>query len=731
MTNPILQSRFEALKTSGLLPSPKGVALAVVGLTHQDNASTAQLVHAIEADPALVARLIKLANNCQLPGARTVLAIKDAVNLLGLRAVRGLALGFSLMAERHLGQCKAFDHAHFWSRNLARAVAMRGFSARTRLIQSDEAFTLGLLSHVGELGLASLYPEQYAALLQTGVTALPGEPDLLTRERQAFDFDHADLTAALLQDWGFPQSLIAPIVAHETAQPDQLRDGSRTTQIMLSLMLSNQAADVCLSAPEQRRAMMAPLMLLGSRLSIESDELMTLCDAVVQDWTRWCALLDVPAQSLPAFADLMDYARAEDNPTQGKMPESAVFRVLLVDDDPVTRSFLNSILTQAGYLCLEAANGQQGLALADSVKPDLMIVDWMMPQMDGIELVRRLRQSPQGRAIYVLLLTSHDQIEKLREAFAAGVDDFLSKPAKPQELLARLIAGQRVVNLHREIKRDQTDLTRFATEFAKLNARLAISRQENEALESKQAQAELLRSNHELEQFSYSISHDMRQPLRMISSYMQLLQKGLVDQLDDEQRTQFGFAIEGARRMDSMMLGLLEYSRVGRKGEPAAWIHSRTVLDDALHFLQPALLEAKAHVHVQGTWPQIFVSPDEMLRLLQNLIGNALKFRQNGHQPHISIVSELTPQHWRVCIADDGIGMAANQISRLFQMFARLQSRTAFEGTGIGLALCRKIVEHHDGRIWAESDGEGRGSRFYIELPPRIFVKVKAADTAP
>jgi PAS domain S-box-containing protein len=228
---------------------------------------------------------------------------------------------------------------------------------------------------------------------------------------------------------------------------------------------------------------------------------------------------------------------------------------------------------------------------------------------------------------------------------------------------------------------------------------------------------ELQRSNAELEQFSYSISHDMRQPLRMISSYLQLLQKGLGDTLDAEKREYFNFAIDGAKRMDTMMLGLLDYSRLGRKGEPLVWVDSRTVLDDALLFLRPLVVEAQAHIQIEGDWPRVLVSPDELLRLLQNLLGNALKFRVAGRTPQISVASSSAAGEWQVSITDNGVGIAPDQIGRLFQVFQRLQSRAAYEGTGIGLALCRKIAEHHGGRIWAESEGDGQGSRFCAAMP--------------
>ncbi len=233
----------------------------------------------------------------------------------------------------------------------------------------------------------------------------------------------------------------------------------------------------------------------------------------------------------------------------------------------------------------------------------------------------------------------------------------------------------------------------------------------------KQTEAELKRSNTELEQFSYSVSHDMRQPLRMISSYLQLLQKSLGGSLDAEKREFFHFAIDGAQRLDAMLRGLLDYSRIGRKGDPLAWIDSRAALDEALLFLRPQVAEAQAEVRIDGEWPRIFASFDEILRLLQNLIGNALKFRVEGRPPVVTITSEIIKVDWRVSITDNGVGIQPDQIGRLFQVFQRLQSRTAYEGTGIGLALCRKIVEHHGGQISVESAGVNCGATFRFTLP--------------
>lgn len=235
--------------------------------------------------------------------------------------------------------------------------------------------------------------------------------------------------------------------------------------------------------------------------------------------------------------------------------------------------------------------------------------------------------------------------------------------------------------------------------------------------ERKAAETALLRSNADLEQFAYSISHDMRQPLRMVTGHLQLLERGLKDVLDQENRENLNFALDGARRMDAMIVSLLEYSRVGRKTSSKQWMESRESLDEALAFLAPAIAECRATVSVAGEWPHILASRDEMTRLFQNLIGNAVKYRAPDQAPRIEVTSDATSQLWRVSVRDHGIGIPPQQIDRLFQFFSRLQSRTRYEGTGMGLALCRKIAEHHGGRIWVESAGEGEGSSFIFEFP--------------
>jgi PAS domain S-box-containing protein len=233
----------------------------------------------------------------------------------------------------------------------------------------------------------------------------------------------------------------------------------------------------------------------------------------------------------------------------------------------------------------------------------------------------------------------------------------------------------------------------------------------------KQVENELTRSNAELEQFAYAVSHDMRQPLRMVTSYLSLIESALGGQLDEETQQFLKFAVDGAKRMDAMILSLLDYSRVGRKTEAKTRISSRISLDEALAFLGPEINACGCEIKVSGDWPELFASRDELTRLLQNLIGNALKYHEENQPPQVHVHGEVCAGSLRVEVRDQGIGIEPKQMDRLFKVFSRLQARSRFDGTGVGLALCRKIVEHHHGTIGVESAGEGQGCMFWFELP--------------
>jgi len=253
--------------------------------------------------------------------------------------------------------------------------------------------------------------------------------------------------------------------------------------------------------------------------------------------------------------------------------------------------------------------------------------------------------------------------------------------------------------------------------------------------ERKAMEEALKRSNEELEQFAYAASHDLRQPLRMVASYTGLLERTLGEAATDRARDFMAQVKNGALRMDQMLTALLEYSRVGRMGEPIAPVNSGDLVAEAIGFLAPQIKERRAEIILPDTWPVIEASRNEGVRLFQNLLGNALKYCPADQPPRITVAVHARPKGWEFTIADNGIGIDPAQIDRLFKVFQRLHAADAFEGTGVGLAVCRRIMDRHGGRIWVESAGEGHGATFHLLFPappvPSTEARRKTSASAP
>lgn len=225
---------------------------------------------------------------------------------------------------------------------------------------------------------------------------------------------------------------------------------------------------------------------------------------------------------------------------------------------------------------------------------------------------------------------------------------------------------------------------------------------------------ELQRSNEELEQFAYIASHDLQEPLRMVVSYTTLLSERYRGKLDEKADKFIRYAVEGGTRMQQLVADLLAYSRVGRQGKPLKRVHAQSVLQHTLEGMRTAIDEAAAEI-VCDPLPTVNADESQLAQLFQNLISNALKFR--GEQPpRIRIAVKSLDGKWLFSFADNGIGIEKEHAERVFQMFQRLHERGKYEGSGIGLAIAKKIVERHRGSIWYESQ-PGKGTTFYFTLP--------------
>jgi light-regulated signal transduction histidine kinase (bacteriophytochrome) len=269
-----------------------------------------------------------------------------------------------------------------------------------------------------------------------------------------------------------------------------------------------------------------------------------------------------------------------------------------------------------------------------------------------------------------------------------GADCYLTDPMSPDELVATITAFSR--------------LYRAEAKLARANAEL-----EHQA-------KELRRSNEELWQFASIVSHDLQEPLRMISMYVQLLSQRYQGKLDAEAGEYFEYILEGTSRVQDLILNLLEYSRVQTRGAPFVATDCNETLAQVLRSLRLSIEETRAVVTIDPL-PTVSADQTQLGQLLQNLISNALKFH-GPEPPQIHVTARPNGQEWLFSVRDQGIGLDPAYAEKIFVIFQRLHTRREYPGTGLGLALCKKIVERHGGRIWVTSQ-PGNGATFFFTLP--------------
>ncbi|HEX5363360.1 MAG TPA: diguanylate cyclase [Gallionella sp.] len=463
------------LKAADRLPAPKGVALEVINLTQRDDVSNHDIVRLISVDPALCARVIKAANVLLSNPSRPIATISDAVTVLGARALRQLVMGIALIVDYRSGPCKQFDYQHFWAHSLLTGIAARHLVARTRLAIPEEIFVLGLLGNIGQLAFATAYPEEYGELL--GRASESPVDELCRLEQGEFGCDETELSGAILADMHFP--MLFQTLAHDHLLPDssKLEEGSREWQLLHLLYVASLLADACLARQAQRGGLVAKLRQSAARVGVEGDRLIEIGDACTQDWLDWLDMLGMKMVRIPPFTELLQQPEVADDeidvpPWIDVGRDHYKMRVLVVDDDRAMLGLLAAMLKAAGHEVLTAHDGVEALRLVEQASPQLVITAWGLPEMDGLELCRKLREDVLRRDVYVFILAPEESPDRLVEAFEAGVDDYLVKPFSQRVFFARLRAAQRVVQLQDELAYDREQLMRFSRDLATSNERL-------------------------------------------------------------------------------------------------------------------------------------------------------------------------------------------------------------------------------------------------------------------
>jgi light-regulated signal transduction histidine kinase (bacteriophytochrome) len=411
--------------------------------------------------------------------------------------------------------------------------------------------------------------------------------------------------------------------------------------------------------------------------------------------------------------------------------------ILVVDDRLENAALLFNILTENGYEVRQVINGKQALNAAYYDPPDIILLDIMMPDMDGYEVCRQLKKNEKTAQIPIIFLSALDgEIDKVK-AFELGGVDYITKPFHVKEVLARVEHQLIIQRQRRIIAAQNTQLTEQNQSLTDLNSKLA-------------------ESNHELEQFAYIVSHDLQSPLQTTMGFARLLGKKYESILDEKATHYIDRIVEGSNRMNHLIKDLLEYSRIQTRAKSFEAIDLNSVFQEVLFSLEWSIKKTEAEITCQQPLPTVMGDRTQLQQLLQNLINNAIKFQQPDRKPTINIsVEPLTtlPQtrnnltenycensaniplertgliqtierpsdkdqgnEWRFSIEDNGIGIPVKEFEHIFQIFQRLHTDREYPGTGIGLTICKKIVERHGGKIWLNSE-VGVGTTFYFTLP--------------
>ena len=293
--------RYRSMKATGKLPSPKGVAFAIIKLLQRDDFRVPELVRLVQSDPAIAGRLLKFANAAAFGRTRPIVSLQRAIVALGSFKVRDLVIGLSVMHSHKSGQCTEFDYAAFWGHSLATGIACQEL-ARFAQISSEDIFTIGLLTRVGELAMASLYPDEYSDVL---IAVREKQQDLAALEQQRFAMDHRQLGATMLAEWGLPDMLIQAAYHHEQPDVAGFPDGSRLQTLTHSLNFARSLAEICMADEEARWSLLPGLLTRAARLGISGDALNDMVDRMSRRWRDWGATLQVRTQELPPFAEIL------------------------------------------------------------------------------------------------------------------------------------------------------------------------------------------------------------------------------------------------------------------------------------------------------------------------------------------------------------------------------------------------------------------------------------------
>ena len=410
-----------------------------------------------------------------------------------------------------------------------------------------------------------------------------------------------------------------------------------------------------------------------------------------------CWLFDEGAGTLAATLAMARQTHgAMPVPPSSRSDEPLRPRILVADDNVDMRMYLQRLLSPHYEIEL-VADGRQALAAAIARPPDLVLTDIMMPELDGFALLAALREDERTRAVPVVMVSARAGEEASVDGLQSGADDYVVKPFTARDLLARITSNLRLLRMRQEL----SDTKALARSEADYGHRLT------------QRNIQLDQANAELEQFAYLSSHDLREPLRMITQYMGILERDLGAGLSPRNRQHFAYAVDAAKRMQSLIADLLVFTQTSRMTEPSVPIDLNLVMTEVIELLRPRIADSGATIDAQRL-PIVLGVKAKLILMFQELLDNALTYRLQ-RPSLITIWAEAQPGACVVHVRDNGIGIDPAYHAKIFGVFQRLHPAQEYPGTGIGLAICRMVARQHGGEIDVNSE-LGHGATFTIRL---------------
>ncbi len=377
--------------------------------------------------------------------------------------------------------------------------------------------------------------------------------------------------------------------------------------------------------------------------------------------------------------------------------------ILMVDDEPANLVALEAMLEGPDQNLVKAASGKEALRHLLQQDFGLILLDVQMPEMNGIDTAVAIREREKSRHIPIIFLTAHIKTDEIVfKGYSAGAVDFLIKPLRADILRAKVGVFVELALARQRLELEIAERTRYADEIAKLNSQLEAKN------------GELTEKVEELEHFSYSLSHDMRAPLRSMFGFSEILLEECGETLEPEHVRYLKKIIAGANRLDQLIQDVLNYSVVSRSAMKLSRVDVARLARDIIE-QYPGFQEPDADVRVENELPAIMANEAALTQCLSNLIGNAIKFVQPGTKPQIRIAAERRGNRVHLWVSDNGIGIAPNDLDRIFGIFVKVHSADKYSGTGIGLSIVRRAAQRMNGKVGVEST-PGSGSRFWLEF---------------